>query len=76
MTTKEKKCGNSTVDGGVQWEDIVRGLVKDVIEELQLECEELWSSCQRDWKKIKKLMQEMREQCTQCVEEYKITVEE
>ena len=64
MTTKEKKCGSSTVDVGVQWEDIVRGLVKDVIEELQLECDELWSSCQRDGKKIKKLMQEMREQCT------------
>ena len=76
VTTKEKKSGGSTVDGGVQWEDIVRGLVKDVIEELELECEELWSSCQRDGEKIKKLMQEMREQCTQCVEEYKITIEE
>ena len=55
----------------MQWEDIVRGLVKDVIEELELECEELWTSCQRDGEKIRKLMQEMREQCTQCVEEYK-----
>ena len=28
VTTKEKESGGSTVDGGVQWEDIVRGLVK------------------------------------------------
>ena len=46
-----------------------------MIEELELECEELWTSCQRDGEK-KKLMQEMREQCTQCVEEYTITIEE
>ena len=76
VTAREKESGGSTVAGGVQWEDIVRGLVKDVIEELELECEELWSSCQRDGEKIKKLMQEMREQCTQCVEEYTITIEE
>ena len=65
-----------TVTDGVQWKDIVRGLVKDVIEELESEHSELWSSCQRDDKKIGQLMQEMREECTQCVEDYKTSITE
>ena len=64
------------VENGVEWKDIVRGLVKDVIEELESEHSELWSSCQRDGKKTGKLMQEMRKECAQCVEDYKISLAE
>lgn len=64
------------VKNGVEWKDIVRGLVKDVIEELESEHSELWTSCQRDGKKTGKLMQEMRKECTQCVEDYKISLAE
>ena len=71
----EKKGGASQSGGGVEWKDIVRGLVKDIIEELESEHKELWESCQRDGKKTGKLMQEMREECTHCVEEYRKTVD-
>lgn len=76
MTVKEKKIGTSQVKGGVQWKDIVKGLVKDVIEDVSSDHKELWTSCKRDGKSTGKLMREMREQCTQCVEEYKKTVED
>lgn len=73
MTVTEKK---GVFENGVEWKDIVRGLVKDVIEELESEHSELWSSCQRDRKKTGKLMQEMRKECAQCVEDYKISLAE
>ena len=73
MTVAEK---NGEIENGVEWRDIIRGLVKDVIEELESEHSELWSSCQRDRKKTGKLMQEMRKECTQCVEDYKISLAE
>ena len=50
--------------------------MKDVIEELESEHSELWRSYQRDGKKIGQLMQEMREECTQCVEDYKTSITE
>ena len=70
----EKKA--VVVESGVKWKDIVRGLVKDVIEELESEHLELWSACQRDGKRTGKLMQEMRKECAQCVEDYKISLSE
>ncbi len=64
------------VENGVEWKDIIKGLVKDVTEELESEHSELWSSCQRDGERTGKLMQEMREECAQCVEDYKISLSE
>ena len=74
ITVSEEK--KSVVENGVEWKDIVKGLVKDVIEELESEHSELWSSCQRDGEKTGKLMQEMKKECIQCVEDYKISLTE
>ena len=60
----------------VEWKDIVRGLVKDVIEELESEHSELWALCQGDGEKMGEIMREMKEQCTECVEEYRETLVE
>jgi hypothetical protein len=75
ITVSAEKKG-VVVENGVEWKDIVRGLVKDVIEELETEHSELWSSCQREGERTGKLMQEMREECAQCVEDYKISLSE
>lgn len=69
--TKKKSSETIPVDNLVEWKDIVQGLVKDVIEELESEYSELWTSCQRDKEKIRELMCKMRDQCIECVEEYK-----
>ena len=74
ITVSEEK--KSVVENGVEWKDIVKSLVKDVIEELELEHSELWSSCQRDGEKTGKLMQEMKKECIQCVEDYKMSLTE
>lgn len=72
---KEKQSGvPMEAESGVQWKAIIRGLMKDVIEELETDHTELWGSCQRDQDKIGEIMAELREQCTQCVKEYKKTL--
>ena len=57
--------------GRVEWKDIVRDLVKDVIEDTELEHGELWTSCQMDGQRMGRVMKEIKEECIQCVEEYK-----
>lgn len=74
VPVKEKSGGTAQVRGGVEWKDITKGLIKDVIEEIETEHNELWTSCQRNKKRKGKIMQELWEQCTQCVDEYKKTV--
>ena len=76
MTVNAEKEKRGTVENGVEWKDIVRGLMMDMIEELESEHSEQWSSYQRDGKKIGKLIQEMRQECAQCVEDYKISLAE
>ena len=74
VVAKKKHDGEEVASqsgGWVEWKDIVRGLMKDVTEELESDHGELWSSCQRDKTKMGDLMQELREECTQVVKDYK-----
>ena len=69
--TKQRTTRDGQAGGGVEWKDIVRDLVKDVIEDTELEHDELWGVCQMDGKRMGQVMKEVREECTQCVEDYK-----
>ena len=48
--------------------------MKDVIEELESEHCELWNSCQRDRQRRVQLIQEIRKECAQCVNDYKTSI--
>lgn len=77
LAGKQKKQGGSILfEHQVEWKDIILGLVKDVIEELESEHSELWALCQGDREKMGEIMREMKEQCTECVEEYRETLVE
>lgn len=76
ITVSAENPKKDVIEDGVEWKDIVRGLVKDVIEELESEHSELWTTCQRDGERTGKLMQEIKKECAQCVEDYKISLTE
>ena len=54
-----------------EWEEVVEGLVGDVLEELREENTREWEACQLDPTLLGQLMQELREECLQTVEEYR-----
>ena len=54
-----------------EWEEVVEGLVEDVLEELHEENTREWEACQLDPTLLGQLMQELREECLQTVEDYR-----
>ena len=63
------KLGRPGSEG--EWEEVVEGLVEDVLEELSEENATEWDGCQRDPTLLGQLMQELRGECLQAVEEYR-----
>ena len=54
-----------------EWEEVVEGLVGDVLEKMSTDNEAEWGACQRDPLLLEELMQELQEDSLRAVEQYR-----
>ena len=54
-----------------EWEEVVEGLVGDVLEKMSTDNEAEWGACQRDPLLLEELMQELQEESLRAVEQYR-----
>ena len=59
-------------DSEAQWTELTEALVQDVLESVECENEELWESCGASSGGLEGLMEGLREECQQAVEEYRL----
>ena len=73
FTTEPKTETKVTSEGmSEEWSEIEGELVGDVLEELTLEQEELWTSFQQQWPMlVGQLMEELKQECTCTVQQYR-----
>ena len=61
-------------ESGPEWAGLVDALVEDVLESAESENEELWQTCGRRSRGVEGLMEGMKEECRQAVEEYRLQI--